>query len=405
MHRLLSVNSYHYRRGGSDIVYLDHAALFGHRGWENFYFAMQHPDNLPYALDHYFAQRIDYGIEIGAKRQITNALRIIYSQDARSRLGALLDKHPVDIAHFHIIHHHLSPSVLVEARRRGIPTVMTAHDLKLACPNYKMMNMNGICERCKGGHVWNTLRYLCIKNSVKASSLIMVESAIHKASGIYSKNLSAIVAPSRFYQRKLLEWGWEPEKVHYIPNFVSVPAQVKSEEYGDHVLYFGRLAAEKGVATLIRASAATGVAVVVVGSGPEELTLRTLAEELEAPVIFRGFLTGDALWEEVGRCRAVILPSEWYENAPVSILESFVRGRPVAGACIGGIPELIEPGISGWHFRSKDVADLARTLIQIYQTSKAELTTMGVYARRFVEENFSQDRYYESMIGLYRQIS
>ena len=402
--RLLSMNSYHYRRGGSDIVYLDHAALFERRGWSNTFFAMHHPNNLSYALDRYFADRVDYEVATGTADRLRNASRIIYSRQARQRLGALLDAHPVDVAHLHIVHHHLSPSVLVELKRRGIPAIVTAHDLKLACPNYKMMNGGGVCERCKGGRVWNVLRHRCIKGSLPASGLIMVESALHKALDLYGKNLSAIVTPSQFYRDKLIEWGWSPRQLHYIPNFVALPPAPDTIAYGAHVLFFGRLAPEKGVATLIRAAAQSRVPVAIVGSGPDEAMLRALATALDAPVTFLGFLSGQALWAEVESCRAVVLPSEWYENAPVSVLEAFARLRPVAGAQIGGIPELITAGVNGWHFRSGDVGALAATLAAIRDTPDAQLASMGQSARRMVAETFSEEKYYAAMSDLYDRL-
>ncbi len=401
MNRLLSVNSYHYRRGGSDIVYLDHAALFERHGWSNVFFSMAHPNNQPYALDRHFAARVDYEVAKGAVDRLVDASRIIYSREAQRRLAALLDEHPVDLAHLHIIHHHLSPSVLVELRRRGIPAVMTAHDLKLACPSYKMMNAGGVCERCKGGRVWNVVRHRCIKGSLPASGLIMVESALHKLFDVYAKTLSAVVAPSRFYRAKLIEWGWRPEQVHYVPNCVALPPAAPGR-FGDHVLFFGRLAPEKGVATLIAAAAKSRVPVVIVGSGPEEAALRALAASLAAPVTFRGFLSGEPLWQEVERCRAVVLPSEWYENAPVSVLEAFARYRPVAGAAIGGIPELITQGVTGWHFRSGDVGALAETLSAIADAPEPQLVAMGQAARAFVAETFSEERYFTAMSTLYR---
>ena len=404
MNRLLSVNSYHYRRGGSDIVYLDHAALFERHGWSNVFFSMAHPSNQPYALDRHFAARVDYEVAKGAVDRLVDASRIIYSREAQRRLAALLDEHPVDVAQLHIIHHHLSPSVLVELKRRGIPAVMTAHDLKLACPSYKMMNAGGVCERCKGGRVWNVVRHRCIKGSLPASGLIMVESALHKLAGLYARNLAAVVAPSRFYRAKLIEWGWPAEQVHYVPNCVALPAATAPGGYGDHVLFFGRLAPEKGVATLITAAATSGVPVVIVGSGPEEARLRELAQSLAAPVTFREFLSGDALWREVERCRAVVLPSEWYENAPVSVLEAFARSRPVAGAAIGGIPELITAGVTGWHFRSGDAGDLAETLSAIAGTPAHQLAAMGQAGRAFVAETFSEQRYYAAMSGLYQRL-
>ena len=74
-----------------------------------------------------------------------------------------------------------------------------------------------------------------------------------------------------------------------------------------------------------------------------------------------GFCSGEALWKQVREARALVLPSEWYENAPMSVLEAYASGTPVIGADIGGIPEMIDAD-TGWVFRSGDAEDLARVL-------------------------------------------
>ncbi len=171
------------------------------------------------------------------------------------------------------------------------------------------------------------------------------------------------------------------------------------------MLYFGRLAPEKGLATLIRASAQSRAPVVIAGDGPDAEMLQALAAELDAPVTFLGFLSGRPLWDAVDQCRAVVLPSEWYENAPISVLEAFARRRPVIGALIGGIPELIEPGVSGWHFEAGNVDALALALSAAQATPGARLAEMGRNARGFVEAEFGEDLYYTRMCALYEKIS
>ncbi|RYE48362.1 MAG: glycosyltransferase family 1 protein, partial [Hyphomicrobiales bacterium] len=295
---LLSVNSYHYVRGGSDAMYFSHAQVFQRAGWENTFFSMKHPDNRPCDTEQYFAERIDFDMSVGLAERMIQAGRIIYSRQAESRLLALLNTRRVDVAHFHCIYHHLSPSVLVAARRRGIPTVMTAHDLKIACPAYKMMNSGGVCERCKGGKVWNVLTHRCIKDSSAASALIAVESAVHKSLRLYDRFTDRIVVPSRFYFDKLVEWGWRPEKLAYVPNFIEPPPTVPTG-VGDYFLYLGRIATEKGLRTFVRAAALAGVPVKIAGTGPDLQSLQQFAQTLAAPVEFVGFKSGEALWSLV----------------------------------------------------------------------------------------------------------
>jgi len=403
MPSLLSVNSYHYIRGGSDALYFHHADLFEKQGWKNTFFSMEHPKNVGCETSQYFADRIDFEVATSLKEKLSQSARIIYSKQAQSRLSELLNKRNIDVAHYHCIYHHLSPSVIVEAKRRGIPTVMTAHDLKIACPAYKMMNDHGVCEKCRGGKVWNVALDRCIKGSRAASALIMIESAVHKAFRLYDRYLDRIVTPSRFYRDKLIEWGWSPEKIVHIPNFIEfVPKNIASA--GRYILYFGRLAPEKGLSTLISAAAEAGVPVKIAGTGPEEARLKALAQRLFAPVEFLGFRSGDDLWSLVDGARAIALPSEWYENGPMSVIEAFARGKPLIGARIGGIPELIEEGATGWSFTSGDRLDLADKLSTAASASDGELRNMATATRQMVETHFSKTRYFDEITQLYSDI-
>jgi glycosyltransferase involved in cell wall biosynthesis len=401
---LLSINTYHYPKGGSEMVYFAHAALMERHGWTNSFYAMHHKDNLPCEDSRYFAEHVDFGGSAPLREKATAAARIIYSREARAKLARLIDTRRIDVAHCHNIYHHLSPSVLVELKRRGIPVVMTVHDLKLACPAYTMRTGSGVCERCKGGRVWNVAIHRCIKGSVALSGLIMVESAIHKALRIYARHIDRIVTPSAFYREKLIEWGWPAGKLVHIRNFVSDAAPPAATLGGDHFLYFGRLTPEKGIATLIAAAAVSGIPVRIAGAGPQEQELRALAHSLGAPAVFLGFLKGDALWAEVDAARAIVLPSEWYENSPMSVVEAFQRGKPLVGARIGGIPELIEEGRTGWSFRAGDVADLARALDLARNTADIHLASMSAACRQLVSRNFSEHAYFEAMSALYDEL-
>ncbi len=404
MAKLLSVNNYHYVLGGADRMYFDHARLFEEHGWQNVFFSMQHPFNLPCETSEFFAERIDYEIAGPNFQTLRNAGRIIYSPDARSRLSRLLDLKKVDIAHIHSVYHHLSPSVLMETRARGIPTVLTAHELKLACPNVKMMNSGGVCERCKGGKIWHVALNRCVKDDFAASSLVMIESAIHKSLNWYGKNLDRIVVPSRFYERKLAEWGWDESKIVYIRYYVDPAEYEEPASTQDYILYFGRLAQEKGLRTLVKAARLSGVPVRIVGRGPEEVSIKQLAREISAPVEFVDYLSGQELIDVVKGARATVLTSEWYENAPMSVLESLQRGKPVIGSRIGGIPELIIEGETGWLFNPRDVEDLASKLILARDLPASRLREMGGSAREYVGKEFTRARYYESMTSLYDRL-
>lgn len=402
--RLLSLNNYHYRRGGADMVFLEHDALFRNLGWETAVFAMHHPNNTPTPWDQYFADELELGGNYSFPKKLSMAGKVIYSLEARKKLTALLAKFKPDIAHAHNIYHHLSPSILSLLHENGIPTVMTAHDLKLACPAYKMLNSQGICERCKGGNILNLIKYRCIHNSLPISGLIAVESIVHRFFGLYRRNLDKIVTPSQFFRTKLIEWDWPEEKIAYIPNYVRADEYQPQYQPGIYFLYFGRLAQEKGVDTLIRAAAQAKVVLRIVGTGPDETKLKALATAQGGNVEFLGYRTGENLKSLLRDARAIVLPSQWYENAPMSILEAYASGKIVIAAKIGGIPEMVLEGETGFLFESSNVDELANRLTLVSSLSDETIAQMGERARDYVSKTFTVDRYIDETLNLYRSL-
>src|SRR5690606_7238858 len=166
-----------------------------------------------------------------------------------------------------------------------------------------------------------------------------------------------------------------------------------------------RLSKEKGLDTLVHAAAAAAVPLKIAGTGPDEEQVRSTAAALGADVDFLGFRSGRELHDLIRGSRAVVLPSEWYENAPLSVLESFALGKPVLGARIGGIPELIEPGATGWLFDSGDRQMLADLLGQVCATASGEIGRMGRAARGCAEQRFSKSAYIRSTLELYEQVA
>jgi len=404
MSKLLSVNSYHYRRGGSDAVYLDHAGLMEELGWENAFFSMHHPKNYPTPWSKYFIDELEFGNDYSAVQKLVMASKVIYSFEAQRKLKQLLEDYKPDIAHLHCIYHHQSPSILSTLSKAGVPIVMTAHDLKIACPAYKMLNETGICERCKDGSVLNVIKHRCVRGSLGASAIVAAESGLHRMLNSYQRHLSKVVVPSRFFMEKFMEWGWPKEKFAYIPNYVDATRFEPQFSPGGYFLYFGRLAPEKGVGTLLRAAAKAGVALKLAGTGPEDEALRALNVQLGSPGDFLGYQGGTALWDLIRGARAVVLPSEWYENAPMSLLESFALGKTAIGARIGGIPEMIDEGVNGWTFQSGSVDELATRLQQVATLPDSTLSQMGHAARDIVESRFSRSRYVEATLSLYAEL-
>jgi glycosyltransferase involved in cell wall biosynthesis len=404
MPRLLSVNNYYYRRGGSEAVYFEHNRLFESAGWQVVPFSMHNALNLESAWSEHFVADTEGADKRSPVAKITRAMAAIYSTEAARRIRQLIAVSRPDIAHAHNIYHHLSPSILVELKRRGIPVFLTLHDLKLVCPAYKMYVNGAVCEACHGGALRNVIKNRCIKNSTAMSTLIWLEATVHKALNLYQNSVSRFVVPSRFFIAKFAEWGVDTRNFSHVPNSIDVEAFRPEGEPGDDFVYLGRLVVEKGVDTLIRAAAIARVRLRIVGTGPEEAALRQLAAETGGQVEFAGYLSGDALRAAVSSARAVVVPSEWYENAPISVMEASALARPVIGADIGGIPELIREGETGFLFKSGNVESLVETLTKVQRLPSSQLQRIGAAGREWMRAEFSPTAYRDRMLGLYGQV-
>jgi glycosyltransferase involved in cell wall biosynthesis len=401
MPTLLSINNYYYRRGGAEVVFLEQNRLFEEVGWQVVPFAMQHPNNLPSEWQDYFVDEIEFSSDYSLLEKASRASKIIYSFEARKKIADLSAKVKPSVAHAHNVYHHISPAIFSKLKSMGIPTVLTLHDLKIACPCYKMMTHDGVCERCKGGKIWNVVVHKCVKDSRLLSSVILAETAVHRLLGSYSNDVDKFITPSKFFIEKFVEWGWDRDRFTYIPNFVDTRQFEPRGDVGKAFVYLGRLLFDKGLGTFIRAVALAGVKGWIVGTGPEEQQLRDLATELNADVEFLGYKTGEAMADTIRNARAMVLPSELYENAPMSVLEAYALERPVIGADIGGIPELIHVGETGALFPSGNVEALAVQLRQFSAMSDADILAMGKTGRAWAEKDFTATRYRERLINLY----
>jgi glycosyltransferase involved in cell wall biosynthesis len=398
---LLNINNYHYRRGGAEAVYFDQTELFEQRGWTVTSFSMKHAANLPADSAAYFVDEIEYTGTYGPARVLTNAAKAIYSWEAADKLSALILNQRPDVAHAHNVYHHLSPSVLRTAKGSGIPVFLTLHDVKLLCPARTMTTASTVCEACKSHRLHNVVLKRCLKSSLALSALIAVESVVHRLLDSYRRHVDKFIAPSRFLIQKFVEWGWDRDRFVHIPNHIAANRLEPAFRPGKAFLFFGRLTPEKGVATLIEAAAEARVPLWIMGTGPQENELQRLARRLAANVSFLGYKTGPALWQTIRESRAVVVPSEWYENAPVGILEAYCLGKPVIGANIGGIPEMIRPDITGALFGSGQVGQLTELLRRFATLPDRQIEDWGRAGREFTIDQFSPQTHYEQLSALY----
>ena len=393
-----------YSFGGTEAAMLDTARLLKEHGHEVISFAMKHPDGLKSQFSDYFIPYIDFD-RGGFIEKLKIAANTLYSSEARKRLGRLLDDYPADIAHLNNFHHQLSPSILFELKRRNVPAVMTMHDYKLACPSYRMLNHGRICELCKGGKFYNSFRTRCHKDSFAKSLVVTLEGYLHNDILNSYKSIKYYICPSSFLMNKAQEMGLEGNFVK-IPNFVDAsrfkPYAGKGRDIKNGV-YWGRLSEEKGLGTLLDAVKGLPVNITIIGGGPlrGKLEERIRQEEI-GNVRLLGSMCGEEFLSAVSKNAFSILPSEWYENNPISIIEAFALGMPVIGARIGGIPELVREGTTGLLFESGNANELSDNISWLCDNA-GKAAQMAVNARAVAEKEYNPEVYYQRLMDVYNK--
>jgi len=403
--RVLFLNNFCYLRGGSEKVLFEEMRILGEAGHDVEIYSRGHEKNVPTKFEQYFPPPLDterLGLSPATVRTVKE---LIYSDTSRRGLRKAIDQFGPDIAHAHNIYGRLSLSVLDELKAAGVPVVLTLHDYKLLCPSYLMLNHGRICERCRGSRFYNAVITKCHRNSYLASSVYAMEAWFNHVFRKY-ESVRYFISPSMFLRHKAIEFGWDPDKIIHIRNFVDKQAMAAFAVQGDYCLFLGRLSAEKGVKTLLRAlkGLPSIPRLVVAGDGPDREALGKLAKENILPVDFTGYVQGAELEKVIMGAKVVILPSEWYENAPLSLLEALAHGKPVIGARIGGIPEMIDDGINGYLFEPGNVADLLMKLEALLGMPGDRVMEMGRAARRKVEREYSAEAHYTRLIAAYGSI-
>jgi glycosyltransferase involved in cell wall biosynthesis len=411
---VLHINKFHFIAGGAEAIYFRTAEILQEHGHNSVFFAMQHPDNLPSNTSEYFMPLIDV-----SGRNIVNQLkasfRNLYSFKARKYIARLLDRYPVDLVHMHDIHRQMSPSILHEIKKRRIPVVMTLHNYKMICPSFLMMAHGKPCEACDQGKYYNAVKFRCVKGSLSRSFLLSLASYLHHRILDIYKNVDIFIAPSIFLKNKHEEMGFNKKMVH-----LPYPLDIKEFEhinagataYNDDgrivFVYFGRLEPEKGLYTLFESiknifknGSGNETVFRIIGDGPIKGELQEIARKNDMGHIkFLGFLKGENLFTEIKKANVVIIPSEWYENYPVSVMEAFALGRPVIGARIGGIPEMVKDNKTGLTFESGNPVDLSEKIKYVITNPDAAVS-WGKTARQFIEREVNPERHYQQLMEIY----
>lgn len=398
--RVLLANKFFFRKGGCEVVFFQERDFLLANGWDVVDFSMRDARNFPspYA-DSFVAEQV-YDRPQSLRAQTRSALKLIHSPEAVRKLGRLIDRTRPDIVHCHNIYHQLTPSIIGAAKRRGIPVILTLHDWKTICPIYTRLRQDQPCSDCIRGHFSNVVKHRCAEGSFGRSALLFAEAWVQRFLRSYER-VDRFIAPSQFMHSSVTQSRFPADRVDVIYNGVDPSATPVSTADDGYALFIGRLSAEKGIETLLAAHAVVAHRhpLIVAGTGPLEQKLRSKYPSAR----YVGHLTGHLLTKTIARSALVVVPSEWYENCPMSILEAMAHGKPVVASNIGGIPELVRNGETGVLFPPGDREALSDALARLLLDSDLR-RRYGSAARQRVEEAFSLERHTQALLRTYGMV-
>lgn len=394
--RILLVNKFYYSRGGAEIVAINLRDMLTAMGYEVGIFTMDFGSNKrePHV---YTAPEVTFKGTLGQKLKF--ARRTLGGAGLKQAFTEVMRTFKPSVVHLHNVHSYLSPAMAQWAHEKGVRVVWTLHDYKLLCPAYSCLNQGHPCELCYG-HKWKVVKERCFKQSLPASILAWVEALKWNRAWI-ERNVDAFVCPSQFMRRQMLKGGFSAEKLHTVCNFID---PVKAEalrrnsevKKDDYYAYIGRLSAEKGVETLLKAASRLPFKLKVAGNGP----LMPRFKELYGTcgnIEFLGQLDAVQVSGLQRKALMVVQPSECYENNPLSVIESLCAGTPVIGSRIGGIPELITPDC-GLTYTMGNADELAQCITTMMERSQ-ECDYAAIAAQ--ASKRFSAETHFAKLKPLY----
>jgi glycosyltransferase involved in cell wall biosynthesis len=323
--RVLHVHTRYRQRGGEDVVVEAERSLLERSGFELESLDFQNPSTTLPAM--------------------AALARAPWNTPASGRVVETALDFDADIVHIHNTWYALSPGVIAQLRRHGLPVVMTFHNYRLVCANAMLFRDGRPCEDCVGGSLFPGVFHRCYRNSVISSTMVAVTIHTHRRRQTWTDSLSAAIALTDFARERLLQGGLPADRTIVKPNFVTDPGpRLNQPSASNKVLFVGRLSTEKGIGRLVEAWRSVnpeGLELVIVGSGPQEDEIRKLAG---GSVQMVGQLHPDEVKAEMLAARALMVPSVWYEVQPMVILESLAAGLPVWHSDLGALAETVGGG-------------------------------------------------------------
>jgi glycosyltransferase involved in cell wall biosynthesis len=383
---VLVVHNRYQQPGGEDLVFEGESALlerYGHRVRR-------------FVVDN---RRIPQSP--GVIGQARLARNTIWSHQAAKRLRRIVREFEPDVVHVHNTFPLLSPSIYEACTAEGVPVVQTLHNYRLICPKATLFRNGAPCEDCVGRVVpWPGLAHACFQGSRLKSAPVVGMLSFHNARRTWD-HVSAFIALTEFGRQLFIKGGLPADRVVVKPNFLEPDPGGRNGTSREFV-FVGRLDTEKGLQTLLRAwhGMPAGIRLRIMGDGPLRTTVQRAAAGSNA-IFYDGPRGRDEVLERMASAAAVIVPSEWYEGQPLTVIEAFACAVPVIASRLGALEEVVDSGRTGLLVEPGDADELA-TQVRWVDENPERAALMGMAARDEYLSEYTGARSYGSLMDIYR---
>lgn len=323
----------------------------------------------------------------------------IYNFSAARQFRRMLSADRPDLVHVHNLYPLFSPSVLVAARRMGLPVVMTSHNYLLTCPIVNHLHQGRVCEKCFGGREYHCVRQNCRDNRLESLAYALRSFTARKFN-LFRDYITIHIVLSEFARQRLIRSGFDARRIVVLPNMVKLGPEPDNRVPGAYVAFSGRMMPEKGVDVLLAAAARLpDVPFRLAGDGP---ILNELKAAAPPNVHFVGRLAGPEMPAFYRGARLLAIPSKWFEGCPLVVSEAMSHALPIVASRIGGLPEFVDEGGTGRLFEPGDDAELAEHIRALWNSPEL-CAAMGRAGREKAEREYSRQVYFDRLMAIYEQ--
>lgn len=298
--------------------------------------------------------------------------RMVYSYESYKTFKKFLQKYRPDLVYILYYQNKMSCSIVDAAYELNIPIVHRISDYSLVVPCSMMYNQNKrcLCEKCLYASKVNALKEKCIYNSLIYSFVKILALQVQQWKRIRYKT-DAYIFPSIFTLNKFIEAGYDKSKLYFVPTLFNGASLNKdiSIEWGNYVVYIGRVDPDKGIKTMLDAFIDTPYNLKIIGYTSKDYLseLESYLEGKSHNIEFLGKMDFSEMQDYLSKCLFTVIPSEWYDNLPNTLIEAFAFKKCIVASNIGSLAENIENKKNGLLFECKNSNDLKAKIEYLFE--------------------------------------